>query len=69
MTIFAQHILHIKSTRCDIHKIAHRKDYWGGNNIILHIFELPDNNVRFYRVSCTLLNGRIQSWHIDESTW
>jgi len=31
------------------------------NNIILRIFELPDNNVRFYRVSCTLHNGRIQS--------
>lgn len=33
----------------------------GENNIILHIFELPDNNVRFYRVSCMLLNGGIQS--------
>jgi len=41
----------------------------GKKKIILHIFELPDNDVRFYSVSCTLLNGRIQSWHINESTW
>jgi len=33
----------------------------GKKKIILHIFELPDNDVRFYSVSCTLLNGRIQS--------
>lgn len=41
---------------CDIYKTAYRKN-GGGGNIILHILELPDKNVRFYCVSFILLNG------------